>query len=460
MKTPPLQLPRFHGHCLSALFAVGLFAGAATVRATVTLEVYFNNDGLPAGALAALVADVTGNGFLDLSDPSVSGTALVPGARFGGGDDRILAIVSATGGTEWVNGSGIGETVAGLDYAAHGITEGTDLALYVFPDLRSGDAFVLGDRYVVYRSADAGDSGGDIPFDAPADGGVYTLAAITAADGGGFEPSSPAPEETYETGNAGAGGDGTPDDHGNSRQTATPITGGTVIGEIAPGDLDYFEFTLDGLSLLTSQASGAAITEGWLFDGDGNLLASPGEWAGVLERILGPGTYRIALRGGGNDEAGTYSLFLSSRALPESQPDLTLGKSTARQLGNDFYSPSGAGQLHRIITKPGRRARTIFTVGNDGGYDSQLALNSTKGNRFVQAKYMKLSDGVQNVTALAVTRGFLANYSPLTSRLYQVDLTPAKGGKTVRKRSTFLLNASSGILRDRGVVSLQIRSSK
>jgi len=437
--------------------ALALLLGVGQARATVTLEVYFNNGNLPAGALAALVADVAGDGFLDLADPTVSGTPLVVGGSIGGGDDRILALVSAAAGSEWVNGTGIAETVAGLDYAALGIAEGTALALYVFPDLRVGDDFfILGDRYVVYRSSVAGGSGGDIPFEAPSDGGVYTLAAITPVDGGDFEPSGPKPEETYETGHAGVGGDGIPDDHGNSRHTATPITDGTVIGSIHPGDLDFFEFTLDGLSLLSARTLGEALTEGWLFDADGNVLAAPGGGGFALQRILAAGTYWIALRGSGNEQTGTYSLNLSTRTLPQRRPDLTLGRSVSRQIGKDLYSPSGAGQIHRVHSRKGRRARAVFSVWNDGGLDSAIALHATRGNRFVRVRYRRITGGTLNVTGLAVSRGFLADYAPLTARFFRVDLVPTRRGKTAGRGRDFRLDATDGPLRDRGVVSLKV----
>lgn len=456
MNTPFSRTPGLRPPWIAVLGAIALLPWGASLRATVTLEVYFNNDGLPAGAIAALVADVAGDGFLDLSDPSVSGAALVAGTTFGGGDDRILAILSATAGSEWVNGSGIGETVAGLDYAEHGIAEGTDLALYVFPDLRSGDTFLLGDRYVVYRSTSAGGSGGDIPFEAPSDGGVYTLAAITPVDGGDFEPSSPESGETYETGNAGGGGNGVPDDHGNSRQNATPVDGGSVSGEIAPGDLDFFEFTLDGLSLLKARGTGGVPVEGWLFDEASNLLSTPGGGPFGLERILAAGTYRIGLRGQGNAQTGNYRFDLDSKALPDSRPDLTLGSPGAGQKGGDRYSASGAGQQVRVISKSGRRVRVALTVGNDAGLDSVIGFQASRGNRFVKTSYHRTSGGTLNVTGLAVTRGYREDYAPLSSRLYLADFSPTPSGKRSGKRVGFLLNATAGGLRDRGIINLSI----
>lgn len=456
MNTPFSRMPGLRPPWIAVLGAIALLPWGASLRATVTLEVYFNNDGLPAGALAALVADVAGDGFLDLSDLSVSGTALVPGSTFGGGDDRILAVITATGGPEWVNGSGIGETIAGLDYAAHGIAEGTALALVVFPDLRSGDSFLLGDRYAVYRNISPGGSGGDIPFEAPADGGVYTLAAITPVDGGDFEPAAPEPGETYKTGNAGGGGDGLPDDHGNSRQDATAVEGGAFSGEIAPGDLDFFEFTLDGLSLLRARGTGGVPVEGWLFDEAGNLLSTPGGGPFGLERILAAGTYRIGLRGQGNAQTGNYSFDLDSKALPDRRPDLTIGGPGGGQKGRDRYSTSGAGQQVRVISKAGRRVRVAFTVGNDAGLDSVIGFQASRGNRFVKTTYLRTSGGTLNVTGLAVTRGYLEDYAPLSSRSYLADFSPTPSGKRSGKRVGFLLNAKAGSLLDRGIINLSI----
>jgi hypothetical protein len=440
--------------------AVALAMAGLPLRATVTFEVYFDHGGLPAGAIAALVADVSGDGFLDLADPLVSGSPLVAGATLGGDDDRILAILTANEGAEWFHGGGIGGIVAGLDYASHGITAGTDLILCVFPDLRSGDTFILGDRYVVYRNANAGGSGGDTPFEAPADGGVHVLAALTALDGGTFDPANPAPGETYETGHAGAGGDGVPDDHGNSRGEATSITAGSFSGELAPGDLDFFEFTLGGLSLVNLLPAGGVPTEGWIFDADGGLIAGPGGAGFGQERILSAGIYRIGLRGTANTQTGNYRFNLAAKSLPEIMPDLALGASEASQRGLGVLSSSGQGQTYPVTAKSGRRVRVIFSVGNEGGLASEVGLQASPGNRYVKASYLITSGGAVNVTALVTTRGYFADYAPLSRRLYHADFTPSRAGEKTGRGGSFVLDARSGSLIDRGLVPLSIRKSR
>ena len=65
------------------------------------------------------------------------------------------------------------------------------------------------------------------------------------------------------------------DDHGDSRQTATPLAvGDSVAGNIVtPGNVDFFRIEVREAGLLTVLTTGETDTQGYLYDGSGGLLA-------------------------------------------------------------------------------------------------------------------------------------------------------------------------------------------
>jgi len=430
----------------------------SSALATVTVEVYFENGSIPTGSLAAIVADTNEDGFLPLTDSIVSGSALSVGALIGGSDDRIIALFSSTAGPEWSPGAGFGHTLPSLDYAAHGISEGTPLIIYVFPSHSvAGSFFIIGDEFIVYRSSASGGSGGDIPFEAPADPGVYTLSALTSGNGGDFDPVSPAPEETYLAGNAGSTGDGSPDDHGNSRQDATSLSIGGSSGNLAPGDLDFFEFLVTESTTLTMSGSGEALTKGWIFDEAGNLIYSPEGGAPFsFQRLFDPGKYFIVMQGADESEEGDYDLSfeVAKAASAPGSPDLTIGTSAGKQKGGGLYSPSGSGQVLVVKAKRGKKVTAVLSVSNSGGQSASLVLRGSKGSKFHKMKYIQLGGG--NVTASVGRGGYTASYNPGQIIFYKVDMKPTKAGKERGKKGKFTFDAAGAGGSDRGVVKTKV----
>ena len=431
------------------------------VQATVTIEFYFEDGMIPDGALAALVADTGDDGFLTMADPSISGTTLTVGSGIGGGNDIILSLMNASAGAEWHSGAGIGDTLAAIDYDALGVTEGMELAVYVFPDLTRQDGnLIIGDRFTIYRNDSAGGSGGSIPFEAPADPGVYTLSVLTTDNGGDFEPNHPGTGESYEMGNTGMPAGLGLDDHGNSRRDATMITNGqSLSGSLSPGDLDFFQLELVDLSYLLATPSGSIFSRGLLYDENGNLVdeLSPANDNLVRNTPIQVGTYYFALIGDGGSQDGAYDLKLKRNPIVTVRPDITIGKSVGGQRGDGVYNATGGGQTYTGKSQKGKRVSAIFSVGNDGDAHSEVDVQGSRSDGYYKVKYFKLTGGRANITSqVARGGGFSIRYESMERRTFQVQLKPTGRAKKRRKRGKFAIDAAGGDSSDRAGLKVKI----
>ena len=120
------------------------------------------------------------------------------------------------------------------------------------------------------------------------------------------------------------------DDHGNMPATATFIganssTDGTLE---QGGDVDYFRFVVSARTTLTVESTGNTDTVGRLEASDGSVLASNDDGgSGSNFRIreeVSAGTYYIQVRGYSPDDAGPYTLVVSSAGTPSEIPDLVV----------------------------------------------------------------------------------------------------------------------------------------
>ena len=116
-----------------------------------------------------------------------------------------------------------------------------------------------------------------------------------------------------------------PDDYGNTRASATPVTIGMPIdGEIDPGtDIDYFSIQVSSTDLtgvdfltLTASTTGDVDTMGTLYDSSGNELASDDNGGTGMNfelstRVATAGTYYVRVAG---SDTGMYSLTVTSMA--------------------------------------------------------------------------------------------------------------------------------------------------
>ena len=105
-----------------------------------------------------------------------------------------------------------------------------------------------------------------------------------------------------------------PDDHGNTRGSATSITSGTQIaGNIETGDdQDYFSIVVPSTGTLRAVTTGTTNTMGNLYDGDGMQLATNDDGGegmnfNVSAPITGAGTYYVRVTSAGSG-TGMYRL--------------------------------------------------------------------------------------------------------------------------------------------------------
>lgn len=434
--------PKF---ALTGFVAAGLLLSPVPAHATVTLEIYFEDGSLADGAVAILVADVNADGFLSPSDPSVSGTVLSEGEFVGGSDDVIVAVLQADDGPHWDGSAGIVATLERVPFADMGIAEGTPLILYLFPDItQPGEVVILGDEVVSYRNDNAGGSGGDIGFETPPDSGYYTISALTTAQGGNYDPQNPAPGETYETVNTGVPGS---DGSGGNRANATSLTSGQpTSGSLTPGDLDFYRIPVNGLSRIIARTSGGTDTVGSLFGPGGSLLNDPvaddGNPDFLIDLIVDEvGILDLAVRGKDDNQTGAYDLVVEVIPLGANRPDLTIGKSPSDQRGDGTYNGSGAGQKFVQVSKSGRKVKFIFKVQNDAGMADIISVRGTPKDKKFKVVYLKVSNGIANVTAAMKQAGFPATLEPLQEETFMLSVKPSRRAGRAKKK--FLIDATS-----------------
>ena len=460
----------------TAAFAA-LFLAVSPALATVTIEVCFSDGNLQNGSVGILVADVNNDGFLALTDGSVIGIVLSEGETIGTSDDMIVSVFQADDGAHWSGEAGILATIAAHDYADLGLAENTPLILYTFPDLTSlGASLAPGDVVNAYRNSAAGGSGGDIGFACPTDPGVYTLAALTAAFGGDFDPMNPSGTETVDEVSAGlpGGGEGNgPGDDSDSRSDPTMLTAGMEKGGgLTAGDLDYFGVTVSGLSQVIAYTTGSLDTVGYLYGPNGGAANAPSADGDAGEElnfrsssiITEAGNVVLGVRGNNDTQNGGYSVFLEVIPLADYRTDLTIGRSPTGQIGDGVYSTAGAGQRLTTKLKKVKKTRFFFEAQNDGGLADTIRMRGTRGNTKFRVAYFQTTGGFANVTAAVGAGTYSQNFAPLERFAFRVD---SKGKSKVRKRGQGTLNLAlsatsddGGMDRSRRMVKVKVKKRR
>ena len=117
------------------------------------------------------------------------------------------------------------------------------------------------------------------------------------------------------------------DDHGDTRQTATPIvldtstsTEVTTGGELTPGDEDYFRFTVDRAGTLEVYTRGNSDTVGRLESSSGTALSENDDGGAGrnfrIEHRVSAGTYYLRVTGAGGIAPGPYTLYARFNRFP------------------------------------------------------------------------------------------------------------------------------------------------
>ena len=247
------------------------------------------------------------------------------------GDTRQTATRLAFGSSR----SGEIETFNDIDYFRFEITEATAALLFTTGDLDT--AGTLYSQFGVQLTADdAGGSGGNfrIPFDL--EPGIYYL----SVRGENNRLGSYVVELRVRL----------PDDHGDTRQTATPLSFDAALeGKIKPnGDLDYFRLEVAEATVASIRAiSDFENLEGELLGQLGDELAygttDPivGSFAFHIDSELEPGVYYLRVTGG-NDRAGSY-LVEARYGPPDDHGDtrqtstpLAFGATASGEIGSQF----------------------------------------------------------------------------------------------------------------------------
>ena len=116
------------------------------------------------------------------------------------------------------------------------------------------------------------------------------------------------------------------DDHGGTRQTATPVSlRSDTSGWLGRGDIDYFRVTLSQRGLLHVETAGSTDTKGAVLDANGRWLAidddsSPNGNNFRIRRTLSAGTYYIRVYGYSTSTTGSYTLRVRFRGAPPPPP--------------------------------------------------------------------------------------------------------------------------------------------
>ena len=170
------------------------------------------------------------------------------------------------------------------------------------------------------------------------------------------------------------------DDHGDTRATATPIgSNSSTPGTLNRGDLDYFRLVLSARTTLTAESTGNTDTVGQLEASDGSVIASndDGAGSGVNFRIreeVSAGTYYIQVRGYSPDDAGPYTLVVSSAGTPSEIPDLVV---ESPAVSSGAVAPDESFTLSATVRNQGAGAAGSTTLRYYQSRDSTITTGDT-----------------------------------------------------------------------------------
>ncbi len=157
-------------------------------------------------------------------------------------------------------------------------------------------------------------------------------------------------------------------------------------------------------------------------------------------------------RGTGRDPGA-----VEAAELTDFQPDSRIGLSAAKQIGNNVYNTSGAGQTIRLNLKGKRKTTFLFTLENDGGLPDLLQIKSDRPNpKTLRGKVFVLTGGRQNVSAQVFGTGIDDFFPPGFPAMLQVEVS-RKSAK-LKPKQTMRITLTSDFSAKRDVGGAKIGS--
>ncbi len=240
-----------------------------------------------------------------------------------------------------------------------------------------------------------------------------------------------------------------PDDHGDTRGTATKVAlNRSVSGNIeTEGDVDYFRFVINSTGTITASTTGNTDTYGRLENNSGNYITanvnSGSRENFLITRELNPGTYYIAV--GSNKETGKYYLrvdFTEAIKLPDlavesvsvDKRSVVAGETIRVNLHRSNKGDKNSGSFDhgiylskdRTVTSSDRQlenlARTSMNAGVSRTFSQEVAIpqNTTPGTYYLgyildAGKKIKETSETNNTgyAVITITKPVSNNYGDL-----------------------------------------------
>ncbi|MBL9157710.1 MAG: Ig-like domain-containing protein [Verrucomicrobiales bacterium] len=191
----------------------------------------------------------------------------------------------------------------------------------------------------------------------------------------------------------------------------------------------------EGVVLSWSAVAGATGYEIWggpAPDAGSLLLLGTSANAGFVDTGVAPGDTRFyAIRATNGNGPGAFSNagdHFVEVPLPAPRPDLLIGTTLTKPLGDGIYNTTGANQRLILRSKGTRPLAAIVTVQNDGEGDDTIRLQTTRPSKTATLTAFLTESGTRtNVTATIVTSGALTGtIAPGDSRRLDLSIRPGK----------------------------------
>lgn len=144
------------------------------------------------------------------------------------------------------------------------------------------------------------------------------------------------------------------------------------------------------------------------------------------------------------------------------QPDLRIGATSnpASHRIDNYYTGSGAGQLHSIKLKKMRSQNFYLSVQNDGEVADDLFLSGTTANRSIKLTALRLSGGVVNVTAQLRFGYELADLLPDEVAVFQISVKARSKKKKARQTLSYSARTAGVPLPDTALAKVTQQKEK